>query len=73
VARARGDLTRTEDAYRRSLDISELLAAVDAGNARAQRDLSVSDLRLGNVAADRGDLTRARELFERSLSAGGNE
>ena len=44
-----GDQAGALAAYQESLDIARKLAAQDQGNARAQRDVSVSLERLGDV------------------------
>ena len=57
-----GNLTGARQAYEESLAIRRRSAAADPGNAEAQRDLSVSLNKLGNVAQWADDLAIARRL-----------
>ena len=49
------------------LDIAARLAAADANNAQAQRDLSISFDNVADVAMQRGDLETADNLYRQSL------
>jgi tetratricopeptide (TPR) repeat protein len=49
-------------------DLGQRLVETDPGNARFQRDLSVSWERLGDLAVAAGDGKAAREAFERALA-----
>lgn len=44
------------------------LADADPGNADWQRDLSVSQMHMGNVAASAGDFAAARSAYDASLT-----
>jgi len=44
------------------------LADADPGNAEWQRDLSISRIRIGNVALSSGDIAAARSAYEASLT-----
>ena len=57
--------------YRDGLDIAERLTKSDPGNAGWQRDLSVSHMRIADVARKSGDATTARAEFAaaREISA----
>ncbi|KXV06425.1 hypothetical protein CR51_11940 [Caballeronia megalochromosomata] len=68
VLRDQGDLAGALAAYRKSLALSERLAAVDPSNAGWQRDLSVSQHKLGDVLRDQGDLTGALAAYRESLA-----
>ena len=46
----------------------EKLAAANPGNAEAQRDVSVSLNRLGDVLVKAGELGEARKRFQQSLA-----
>lgn len=52
--------------YRSGLAIAERLAASDPGNAGWQRDLSVSQEKIGYLAAKRGDRLAAGEAYGRA-------
>ncbi len=47
--------------------IRERLAQADASNAGAQRDLSVSQQRIGDLREARGEIAAAIEAYEGSL------
>ncbi|HRI07413.1 MAG TPA: TIR domain-containing protein, partial [Nannocystaceae bacterium] len=64
----RGDVAAALRAGRQALKVAEDLAKADPHSAQAQRDLSVSLDRLGDVEVQAGNLARARDLFARSLS-----
>jgi phage tail protein X len=51
-----------------SLAVLERLAAANPGSAEAQRDLSVSLNKLGDVLVQAGDLAAARERYQASLA-----
>ena len=59
-------------AYRDSLAIAERLARADPANAGWQRDVAVSQFRLGVFALRSGDLAEARRLLTagRAIVAG---
>jgi tetratricopeptide (TPR) repeat protein len=62
-----GDLAAARAAYQASLDILIRLAAADPANIEWQRDLSVSHIKLGNVAIAAGDLAAARAAYQAAL------
>ena len=62
-----GQLGEAKVWFERDLKISEKLALADANDAQAQRDLSISLQRLGEVAVKMGRLGEAKVCFERSL------
>ena len=64
---ARDDLDGALAAYQASLDIRERLARADPTNAGWQRDLSVSNNRIGDVLQARGDLDGALAAYQASL------
>jgi hypothetical protein len=51
LAVAAGDSASAQTHYQACLEISQRLADADPGNAGAQRDLSVSHSRMGDLAA----------------------
>ena len=53
---------------RQALAVSERLAASNPGSAAAQRDLSVSLNKLGNVLVQAGELSAARARYEAALA-----
>ena len=62
-----GDRAGTLTAYQESLDITRKLAARDQGDARAQRDLSVSLQNVGNVNLQSGDRAGALIAYQECL------
>ncbi|MET0417009.1 MAG: tetratricopeptide repeat protein [Actinoplanes sp.] len=64
MARDRGDLGDADMAYRAGLRIAQRLAEADPTNAAAQRDLSISYNKIGNVAWDRGDADAAETAYK---------
>ncbi len=73
--RRRGDVAMTHDnlatAYREyetARLLGEALMRQQPESAQAQRDLSISLIKLGNVAVQRGQLGEAKSWFERSLT-----
>jgi tetratricopeptide (TPR) repeat protein len=62
-----GQLGEAKSWFERSLKIREKLAQSDANDAQAQRDLSVSLDKLGDVAVQMGQLGEAKSWFERAL------
>ena len=64
---AAGDLRDAAAAAAQSLDIFRKLAAQDQGNAEAQRDLSMSLEKLGDVKLQAGDLAGALAAYQESL------
>ena len=64
---AADDLQDAAAAADQSLDIARKLAALDPGNAQAQRDLSVSLEKFGNVKLRGGDLAGALAAYQESL------
>ncbi len=67
VRRDQGDLAGALDAFQKSLDIRQPLAARDPDNAEWLRDLSVSHERIGDVRRDQGDLAGALDAFQKDL------
>ena len=63
-----GQLGEAKSWFERSLNISEKLAQADATDAQAQRDLSVSLNKLGDVAVQMGQLGEAKSWVERDLN-----
>ncbi len=63
-----GDLAGALGAYRESLAVSQRLAAADPSNAGWQRDLSVSQEKLGDVLRAQGDLAGALGAYRESLA-----
>ncbi len=63
----RGMLSASRDASERSQRLAEELAKTDPDSAQAQRDLSVSLDKLGDVEVAAGNLAGAREHYARSL------
>jgi tetratricopeptide (TPR) repeat protein len=55
------------DAYQKSLEIGKTLAANDPESAQAQRDLSVSYNKLGNVNLSLGNTQVALDAYQKSL------
>ena len=64
-----GDLAGALAAYQASLAIAERLAQADPGNARWQRDLSVSHNKVGDVLRAQGDLTAALAVPDGSATS----
>jgi tetratricopeptide (TPR) repeat protein len=64
----RGDLGGAEQAYRASLAVAERLAKADPSNAQWQRDLSVSQIYIGQVLSAQGDLGGAEQAYRASLA-----
>jgi hypothetical protein len=62
-----GDLAGALAAYQESLDIRRKLGAKDQGNAQAQRDVSVSLTKLGDVKLKDGDQAGALSAYQESL------
>ena len=54
-------------AYQQSLEIRKRLAAADPANTQAQRDLSVSYNKLGDVQVQLGDTQAALKAYQQSL------
>ena len=63
---AQGDLSAALTSYRASHTIRERLAKADPGNAEWQRDLSVSEQRVGDVQRAQGDLPAALTSYRAS-------
>ena len=68
AAEAYGDLEEAGTAYRASLAIFERLAAADPSNAGWQRELSVSQDRVGNVLSAQGGLDDALSAYRAGLA-----
>ena len=68
LLRSQGDLAGSSLAYRSSLDIDRQLAEADPSNTSRQRDLSVSEEKIGEVLHDQGDLDGALKAFSESLA-----
>ena len=64
----RGDAKGALANYQKSLAIFEKLAAADPGRPDWQRDLAISNERLGDMHANNGNDTGARSAFERALA-----
>ena len=64
-----GDQSGALAAYQEGLDIARKLAAEDPGNALAQRDVSVSLNKVGDVKLQAGDPRRARRIRRASKFA----
>jgi eukaryotic-like serine/threonine-protein kinase len=64
---AAGDLRDAAAAATQSLDIFRKLAAQDQGNAQAQRNVSVSLKKVGDVKLQEGDLAGALAAYQESL------
>jgi tetratricopeptide (TPR) repeat protein len=64
-----GNLPEALAAYKASLTIIDRLAKADPGNAGWQRDLAISDERLGDIYARQGERQEAIAAFERALAA----
>ena len=62
-----GDSKAALAAYKEFLKISQKLAAADPASAQAQRDLSVSYDRIGNVHLQHGDTTAALTAYQEIL------
>ena len=67
AAEAYGDLPEALSAYRASLLIRERLAASDGSNAGWQRDLSVSQNKIGDVLSAQGRLDEALSAYRACL------
>jgi hypothetical protein len=67
VALEAGDLAAARTAYQARLDIMTRLAAADPADTDWQRELSVSHIKLGDVAIAAGDLAAARAACQASL------
>ncbi len=65
-----GQLGEAKAWFERSLNIREKLAQADASSAQAQRDLSISLNKLGDVAAQMGQFGESKVWFERALNIG---
>ena len=68
AAEAYGDLPEALTAYRAGLAIRERLAAADPSNAGWQRDLSVSQEKLGDVFSAQGRLDEALAAYRAGLA-----
>ena len=66
-ADADGPLTAARKVYQQALEIAQKLAAADPSDAQAQRDLSVSYNRLGNVQLQSGEVTEALGSYQQGL------
>jgi serine/threonine protein kinase/tetratricopeptide (TPR) repeat protein len=64
----RSGLSAARDLLQRSLTIAEALAEADPLSAHAQRDLSISHGRLGDVEVQVSNLSVAHDHFQRSLA-----
>ena len=65
---AQGNLTQALKSFRDSLAIMERLAQADPNNAGWQRDLAISNERLGNIYIERKETDEAKAAFERALA-----
>jgi tetratricopeptide (TPR) repeat protein len=68
VLSAQGNLAQALDSYSTSLAIRERLAAADRGNAGWQRDLSVSQDKIGDMLRAQGNLAQALDSYSTSLA-----
>jgi tetratricopeptide (TPR) repeat protein len=68
AAIAEGSLPAALDAYRAGLAIAEKLAKSDLGNAGWQRDLVVSQARIGDVLVAQGNLPAALDVYRTDLA-----
>ena len=68
MQQAQGDLAAALTSYQASLAIRERLAKADPGNAGWQRDLSVSQNKIGDVQQAQGDLAAALTSYQASLA-----
>jgi hypothetical protein len=68
VQQAQGDLAAALASYQAALAIRERLAKADPGNVGWQRDLSVSDQRIGDVQQAQGDLAAALASYQADLA-----
>ena len=64
---ADGPLAAARKAYQQAFDIAQKLAAADPTDAQAQRDLSISYDKLGNVSLQAGQVTEALTLYQKAL------
>jgi Flp pilus assembly protein TadD len=67
VAVQAGDLAGAKARFEEGLGIARKLAQVNPTSAEAQRDVSISLDRLGDVAVQAGDLAGAKARFEEGL------
>ena len=65
---AQGKLTEALKSYRDSLTIAERLAKADPNNAGWQRDLAMSNERLGTIYMERKETDEAKAAYERALA-----
>jgi tetratricopeptide (TPR) repeat protein len=68
VAGAQGDLTNARRLYDAAVAIAEPIAKADLGNAKWQRDLSVSYERIGDVLLGQGNLRAALQCYRTSYA-----
>ena len=64
---AQGNLTEASKSFRESLAIAERLAKADPNNADWQRDLAISNERIGNIHQRWKQNDEAKAAFERAL------
>ena len=64
---ADGLLSAARKVYQQAFEIAQKLAAADPSDARAQRDLSVSYERLGDVQRQSGQVTEALGSYQKDL------
>jgi tetratricopeptide (TPR) repeat protein/tRNA A-37 threonylcarbamoyl transferase component Bud32 len=62
-----GPLTAARKAYERAFDIAQQLAAADPTNVQAQRDLSISYSKRGDVQRQSGQVTEALASYQKRL------
>jgi tetratricopeptide (TPR) repeat protein len=62
-----GDTEKALQAYQQALNISQALAESDPTNVSAQRDLSVSYNRIGDVQLRLGDTEKALQAYQQAL------
>ena len=65
---SQGDLSAALTSYQASLAIRDRLAKADPGNAVWQRDVAVSNERIGDVQSKRGETAKAIAAFDRALN-----
>ena len=69
VLHAQGNLPAALDTFNASLAIAGRLAKADPGHAGWQRDVALSNERLGDIFEQQGKESEARQAFERALGA----
>ncbi|MGA9772485.1 MAG: protein kinase [Blastocatellia bacterium] len=65
-----GDTEGAIESFRKSLDIREKLVADEPANTENRRDLTISYLRIGDVAWGKGDTELALEAYRKAIAIG---